>query len=425
MTPEQITQKKAEFKTLLTDAWKEAQSGSITEAVKEAMKKFNTEKVALPEMIKMAKAQQNGQTTPLGNGLGLKGESKYTKEEAHAIAGSLVKTIVHSKINNIPVRESVVQLFPESPVMIKTVNETSGVAGGLLISDELSGEFLPLLRDRAVVRQIGARVMPMNSNVLRINRMVNGAVATYGKENARILVSNPDFGDLSMTAKKLTVLVPISNDLLRDEGFNTSEIIGDDVFGAFASRGDLAFIRGKGESDDPIGVRFQAGINTFGAGADNVNGAQVSDADLTKAIRLTSVGKKGNVVKAGWLMNSVIWGNLFARIASGLYTYRTEMEKGRLLNAPFLITDQIPSNITKGSNDDTSELYHGDWNEAIIAENEQLILGVSTEGTYVTAGSEVRSAIQNDETIITGIERHDFGLRYPAAFTVMDGCRDI
>lgn len=425
MTPEERTAKKAEFKALLSEAWKDAQNGEITEAVKAAMEKFDKEKISLPAMVDMAKAQQGGQDTPLGEGLGLRRTPKWSKEEAHAIAGSLIKTILHSKVNHMPLRESVKELYPKSPVMIKTVNETSGVAGGLLVSDELSGEFLPLLRDRAVVRQIGARVMPMNSNVLRINRMVNGAVANYGKENARILVSNPDFGDLALTAKKLTVLVPISNDLLRDEGFNTSEIIGDDVFGAFAARGDLAFIRGKGEADDPIGVRFQDGINFFGADGDNVNGGKVLDTDLTKAIRLTSQGKKGNVVRSGWLMNSVIWGNLFARTVSGLFQYRTEMEKGRLLNAPFLITDQIPATITKGGSSDTSELYYADWNEAIIGENEQLILDVSTEGTYVTAGSEVRSAIQNDETIITGIERHDFGLRYPAAFTVMDGARDL
>src|SRR5690625_3264511 len=87
--------------------------------------------------------------------------------------------------------------------------------GGAIVPDEYMAEIIELLRAQAVVRQLGATTVNMSSGSMTIPKQTGASTAHYIGENTNIPASQPAFGQIQLSAKKLAALVPISNDLLR------------------------------------------------------------------------------------------------------------------------------------------------------------------------------------------------------------------
>ena len=51
---------------------------------------------------------------------------------------------------------------------------------------------------------------------------------------------------MNLVARKLTAMVPVSNDLIRRSPIGVEEIVRDDLVQTIARREDLAFLRGDG-----------------------------------------------------------------------------------------------------------------------------------------------------------------------------------
>lgn len=158
----------------------------------------------------------------------------------------------------------------------KSLNESVLESGGALVPGEFMDEVTDLLRARVVVRASGAPSIPMNSGSITIPYQSAAATASYIGELQAAPVSQPQFGLLNLTAKKLAGLVPVSNDLLKDASPRADAIVRDDLVRVLSIREDLAFIRDDGTSNTPKGLRHQAiADNVFDATgtalADKVN----------------------------------------------------------------------------------------------------------------------------------------------------------
>ncbi|MDD8024718.1 MAG: phage major capsid protein, partial [Paracoccaceae bacterium] len=128
-------------------------------------------------------------------------------------------------------------------------------AGGVTIPRPLAQEVISLLRPRVVVRRAGARSVPMPAGQLRKARQTGSATASYGGEVVPVRASAPSFEPVDQSFKKLRALVPISNTLLAQSSIAMGLFVRDDLVKSMARREDLAFLRGAGASDDPIGMR--------------------------------------------------------------------------------------------------------------------------------------------------------------------------
>jgi HK97 family phage major capsid protein len=94
----------------------------------------------------------------------------------------------------------------------------------------------------------------MPAGNLTIPRLAAGATAGYQGELDDISSSQETFDDLQLNAKKLTALVPVSNDLIRRAPSNIEAIVRDDMVQSLARREDLAFLLGDGSGNSPIGL---------------------------------------------------------------------------------------------------------------------------------------------------------------------------
>lgn len=309
----------------------------------------------------------------------------------------------------------------------KALASNNPTAGGFLVPSDFSSEVIELLRARGVVRSLGATVIPMTSGSIDIPRVSQGSTASYGAENTNITKTEQKFGQLKLSWKKLSALVPISNDLMRYAAPGVDSIVRDDVVESMAAREDLAFIGDNGTSGKPKGIlNWVHGDNKF-----NANGttslANVTT-DLGKALQKLmdanialspQQGATGSGDRAGWIICPQIWQYLFTvQTGLGTHAFMPEMERGTLLGFPFRVTTQATATTLGRSSGDNPVIF-GAFRHAVIGESMGMSVDVSDSAAY-NDGSNVVAAFSLDQTVVRVIAEHDFALRHDKSFAVIE-----
>ena len=137
---------------------------------------------------------------------------------------------------------------------------TAEGSGGALIPENLSSDFIELLRPKSIVRMLGASVVPLVNGSLTIPRHTGGAISGYKAENASRNAENQTLDDVKLSAKTQMTIVPISNELIGRAGRNVESIFLNDMLAATATRQDKAFIRDDGTNNTPTGMRKTAEV---------------------------------------------------------------------------------------------------------------------------------------------------------------------
>jgi len=265
---------------------------------------------------------------------------------------------------------------------------------------------------------MGAVTIPMATGTLNIPKLAGGGSASYIGENTDIGVTQPTFGTVQLTWKKLAAIVPISNDLLRFSSPAADSIVRDDLVMAMALREDAAFIRDDGVGNVPKGLRSWAPVSNIIPATTGTPTLATVTTDLGKLILAL---KKANVrfIRPGWLMSPRTEMFLLTlRDGNGNFAFRPEMLAGRLFSYPYAVTTQIPENLGVGENE--SEIYLVDFADAIIGESTQLIIDASTEASYYQDDA-LHSAFSLDQTLIRVIAEHDFAMRHEESVAVLTG----
>jgi len=289
----------------------------------------------------------------------------------------------------------------------KALGESTLAGGGALVPEDMAESVIEFLRARAVVRRAGAMSLPMPNGTLTLPRIAQGATAAYGGESQNITNSDQQFGQIVMTARKLAVLTPVSNELLADASPQVDALVRDDLVQAASVREDLAFIRGDGASNTPKGMlNWAVAGNKFNSAGTTV--ANVTD-DLGTALQNL---EDANIplVRPGWLFAPRTKKALMtARGSDGQLIFQPEMSQGTLMGFPFFVTTQIPTNLGGGTNE--SEVYLADFAQMMIGETAEMDVRVFDGATYFD-GSQLQSGVSRDETVIRLTMRHDFAPRF-------------
>ena len=291
--------------------------------------------------------------------------------------------------------------------IVKALQTDEGEAGGYLVPEEYSSQLIEYLRPLAVVRRMNPVIIPMETGTMSMPAVTGGASAEYIGEGTNVPKSQPTFGQVKLTWKKLACLVPISNDLIRFSSPKADEVVRNDLVGAMAQREDAAFIRDDGTNDKPKGLlNWIATANKFEANK-TVSLANVT-IDLAKAIYYLRKNET-KFLNCGWILSP--GSELYLRTirdSNGNFAFKGEMDQGRLFGFPFGVTTQVPDNL--GDGEDESEIYFVDFADAAIGESSRVEIEISSEAAYYD-GSNVVSAFSLDQTVLRAIARHDFAMR--------------
>jgi HK97 family phage major capsid protein len=101
--------------------------------------------------------------------------------------------------------------------------------GGALIGEQMSSDFIELLRPASVFRQLNPVVAPMSEGNLTMPKLTGGAIAGYIGENQPAGKTQQTTGNVKATAKKIAALVPVSNDLIRRPSISTETMVRNDA----------------------------------------------------------------------------------------------------------------------------------------------------------------------------------------------------
>jgi HK97 family phage major capsid protein len=299
--------------------------------------------------------------------------------------------------------------------VIKALEASTGSAGGFLIEPEVSSDFIDLLTPRTVFRSMGVPTVTMDSGILQIPKLNASSSAYYVGENRDIPKSQPEFGQIQLSAKKLAVLVPMSNSLLRRGGSNVSSIVRNDALRSAALKEDVTFLRSAGGQFAPKGIRYWVpAAHVLPAGG----GSTLADvtADMANLILLL---EEANVPfsNPGWIFAPRTKMFLMTlRDGNGNYAFRDEMLRGSFWGMPFRSTTQIPRNLGGGTE---SEVYLVDFDDVIIGQTAALEVAMSTEASYRDENGDLQSAFSLDQTVMRMIMEHDLGVRHAESLAVL------
>jgi HK97 family phage major capsid protein len=304
----------------------------------------------------------------------------------------------------------------------KALSAGDAASGGFLVPEEYSTELIELLRARSVVRAMGATTISISgSGTLNIPKLTSGATAAYIGENTNIAESEQVFGNLKLSFKKLAVLTPISNDLIRYSSPGADQVVRTDLVEGMRVKEDQKFIRGDGTDGAPRGLlSWCPGGNKIAA--DGTVSLVNTFQDLGKLVLAL---QEGNVpmTTPGWLFAPRTEQMLMTALnANGVPAFRDEMSGGTLWGFPFRSTTSIPITLdtTGAGTNDESEIYFVDFSQAIIGESSTLQVSASDTAAYHD-GSNVIAAYSQDQTVVRAISEHDFGMRHDAAIAILTG----
>jgi HK97 family phage major capsid protein len=171
-------------------------------------------------------------------------------EERHKVLElEVAKSGVHKGLNY---RESeeykCLQTFAKTGEFLpetKTMRMDDNTAGGALTSTELDNQIIKKITEISPVRNI-VTVRTVSKKTLEMPTRTSIPTATYEGEAASASASQSAYGTETLTAYRLTVNVPYTEDLLGDADFDLINEINSDVAEAFAFTEGNKFVLGTG-----------------------------------------------------------------------------------------------------------------------------------------------------------------------------------
>lgn len=310
----------------------------------------------------------------------------------------------------------------EAKAVTKSVTQGSLSSGGTLVPEEYAAELVPYLRNAMSVSKAGARRLPMNSAQLVLPRQNGAATASYSAEGANITSSAPTTDAIRFSEKKLTALVPVSNDLLKNASISADQWVRDDIVAVAGIKMDSQALFGTGAANGPRGVEsLMATANKFNITASSATVPTAAElrVGLGKLIKLV---KASNVPMSApaFIFNAQTEEYMRAITENGVPLFDMALEAGKLRGFPVIVSEQISSTLADyaGSGSTYSRVFFGDWSQFIIAENQSIELEVSPGAAYYN-GSSVVAGFSTDETVVRLIMKHDFNVAHSNAFAFM------
>ena len=348
------------------------------------------------------------------------------REKRGVRAARYVLGILHARFNHVSMdkaAEFVATRFGDD-LVARALNSGVTGEGGALIPQDFMADLIELLRATTAVRGASPMEVGMPMGNLTIPRLAGGATAAYQNELDDIAISQERFDDVNFVAKKLTAMVPVSNDLIRRSPIGVEEIVRDDLVQTIARREDLAFLRGDGTDKGPIGMRhlvLPANLITVTAMPATPGPGDQLTAILAGASAAILALQNGmsRMIRPTWIMAPTVARFIAtARDQVGGFYFKDEVEAGRFEGYPIRLTQQLPTNLVMTTFTKASEVYFVDMADFVIADTYNVVVDASDVAAY-NDGVSMVSAFQRDQSLFRVIAEHDCNMRHLQSLVVL------
>lgn len=387
---------------------------AVSKAVKEITAKAESDKAENVKYLEAFKDAVSG------------GKSVNTKENGVTIVNQMIASAVAAmgakdrhNITQVTPEEILSQAkkdFPYSKALhnvlearTKTLNATIPSEGGFTVPLAFSGEYIDALVANTLIDKLNIRRVPMVNGNLSIPKMDTTSAISWGGEETVGGNTEPTFGAVNMSAKKLFAKTALSNTLIRSSGVNIEGWVAEDLMRKARIALDEALLNGTGSQYQPLGLANNPNVQTSGSSSTAFGLTTPNDmvALLEQAnVRMENVHWLFNPIGESWIRNKAF--------TSGPFAWSDEMARtGRLRGYDFHSSSTVKYDYNSGS--PYADFWLGDFAEMMFGISKDLSIEVSREGTFTNNG-QIISAFDKDLTLIRLITEVDFAARQPKAF---------
>lgn len=275
---------------------------------------------------------------------------------------------------------------------------TAAQGGNLVATDLLAGSFIDILRNKALVVQLGAKMLSGLVGNVDIPRQSAATSTFWVTEGTAITQAEATFDKVSLSPKQIGALSKMTRLMLQQGTPDIEALVRNDLATVIALGIDAAAIGGAGTGGVPRGILNQSGIGSVALGTnggaitmdsiiDLETSVATANADVAPLAYLTNAKQVGALKKLKDTTNNYIWvGSEDVGMAPGT--------PGMLNGYPVGRSNQVPSNLTKGSGTNLSAVIFGNFSDLIIGEWGALEILPNQYGSLYTSGGVDIRALQ-------------------------------
>lgn len=242
---------------------------------------------------------------------------------------------------------------------------TSSTAGQLVGTVHAGELFIQELKPRSAVISLGATTLRDLSKNVAIPRQTAGTTAEWVAEDTAATESTPTFDQVTLAPNQLAARVSMSRRMVVQSDPAIEELMRRDLMDGIATAVDKAAINGSGTGAEPTGILNTSGVAVVPMGT---NGANITWANLVK-FQTEIATDNADMGQLGYLTNSAVIGYLRSNekvATTGKFMLEDDAE--RLAGRRFAESNNVPSNLTKGTGTDLSAMIYGNWADLLIGE---------------------------------------------------------
>lgn len=287
------------------------------------------------------------------------------------------------------------------------VKSTPSAGGDLVATELLAANFIEMLRAKTQIINLGATVIGGLTGDVAIPKQTGGATAYWVAEGQDITLSQPSFGQVTLSPKTVAARTQFSRKLLLQATPDIEQIVRNDLSNVLAVELDRAAVNGSGSNNEPTGVLNTAGIGVVAIGTNG--GAPTWD----HIVSLIGSVEQNNVLGTGFLTNSKVKASLSKTFLNSTYGeipiwQFAQDGEGRLAGYRALTSANVPSNLTKGTGTNLSAIIFGNWSDLLIGQWGVLDLLLDPYTLAASGGMQVVAMLDVD-----------IAVRHPESFAVI------
>ena len=153
-------------------------------------------------------------------------------------------------------------IFVPPSALSRTFNQTTGTGSNMIATDLQAGNFIDMLRNKAVCMRAGAFMLDGLVGNVAIPRQT-GAMTSYwfnSETHGITAASNPTVDQVTLSPKTVGAYGDISRSLLKQATPSAEALVKNDIANVLALAIDLAALKGTGTTQ-PTGITLTSGIN--------------------------------------------------------------------------------------------------------------------------------------------------------------------
>ena len=242
---------------------------------------------------------------------------------------------------------------------------TNSAGGFLKPTEHLGNEFVDALRSRLVFSELGSRFMSGLKGDVAIPKLASGVAAGFVAENGATAEVNATFSQITMSPKSLGAFSDVSRLLMIQSDPSVEQIVRDDLLNSIAQKIEDVAIEGGG-SNEPTGITGTSGIGSVAIGTNGGVIAWDDIVNLVKEVEVDNAAINGNTL--AYLTNPKVKSLMAstAKVASTDSIMLLDSPWNSLYGYDLAITNNVPSDLTKGSLSTASAMIFGDFSQLMM-----------------------------------------------------------